>query len=132
MGSSDFNPEVVVIGPLGGRVRIEVSIQPAVSATPVQVESEGEIIDVEAERIGFVSDEIDKSREIKIEEVDAPTRRELDVLRLVAQGYTNSEAGKALHIGVRTVETHRANLMAKWHVYNRFNFFRAGKERGYL
>ena len=39
--------------------------------------------------------------------------RELDVLRLVALGYTNQEIAKELYISTRTTEMHRASIMRK-------------------
>lgn len=39
--------------------------------------------------------------------------REVDVLRYIAEGKTNKEIGAALGVGVRTVETHRENLIRK-------------------
>lgn len=41
------------------------------------------------------------------------TPRELDVLRLIALGHTNAEIGSMLYLSVRTVESHRANILAK-------------------
>lgn len=41
------------------------------------------------------------------------TEREREVLALVVGGLTNKEAGRALGVSPRTVETHRANLFAK-------------------
>ncbi|MHA6781453.1 ATP-binding protein [Pseudonocardia saturnea] len=41
------------------------------------------------------------------------TGRELEVLRLVAGGASNSEAAASLHLSPRTVETHVSNLLAK-------------------
>jgi two-component system response regulator NreC len=41
------------------------------------------------------------------------SERELDVLQLLALGYTNQEIGKKLYISVRTVDTHRAHIMRK-------------------
>jgi len=41
------------------------------------------------------------------------TRRERQVARLAAQGYTAREIGSQLHIGKRTVETHLANAYDK-------------------
>lgn len=41
------------------------------------------------------------------------TPRELDVLRLVAEGRSDREIGDALFIGTRTVQTHIANLFSK-------------------
>jgi NarL family two-component system response regulator LiaR len=47
------------------------------------------------------------------------TEREVDVLRLVAQGLTNQEIAEALTIGVGTVRTHVSNILAKLHLANR-------------
>ena len=41
------------------------------------------------------------------------TDRELDVLRLIALGHTNSEIAEQLYLSVRTVETHRAHIQQK-------------------
>jgi len=41
------------------------------------------------------------------------TSRERDVLVLLAEGLCNKEVASTLGIGVRTIETHRANLMRK-------------------
>jgi two-component system response regulator NreC len=47
------------------------------------------------------------------------TRREQEVCRLLALGYTNGEAAKSLAISKRTVETHRASIMAKLELRSR-------------
>ena len=47
------------------------------------------------------------------------TPRELDVLRLLAQGKSDREIADTLFIGTRTVETHVSNLIAKLGVHNR-------------
>ena len=41
------------------------------------------------------------------------TRREEEVLQLLALGHTNAEAAAALGVGLRTVEAHRTHVMAK-------------------
>ena len=41
------------------------------------------------------------------------TPRELEVLKLVAEGHTNRAIAQRLFISVKTVEKHRASLMAK-------------------
>lgn len=46
------------------------------------------------------------------------TTRQKEILRLVAQGYTNREIGERLDISVRTVEVHRFNLMRRLRVRN--------------
>jgi DNA-binding NarL/FixJ family response regulator len=44
---------------------------------------------------------------------DTITQREREVLKLVAEGYKNKEIAEMLHISVKTVEKHRANIMKK-------------------
>lgn len=46
------------------------------------------------------------------------TRRERDVLQLVATGCSNKEIGETLGISYRTVEEHRSNIMHKLGVKN--------------
>ena len=45
--------------------------------------------------------------------LEALTEREREVLKLVAEGLTTKEIASRLEISVRTVESHRANLMRK-------------------
>ncbi len=45
------------------------------------------------------------------------TEREREILQLVAEGRTSREISELLHITARTVETHRANLMAKLDIH---------------
>jgi NarL family two-component system response regulator LiaR len=47
------------------------------------------------------------------------TGRELEVLRLVAQGLTNQEIADKLVVGERTVRTHVSNILAKLRLANR-------------
>lgn len=46
------------------------------------------------------------------------TKREIDVLKLVAKGLTNQNIGKKLFISHRTVDTHRRNIMIKLDLHN--------------
>ncbi len=45
--------------------------------------------------------------------LDRLTPREVEVLKLVAEGHTNREIAHELNISTKTVEKHRANLMEK-------------------
>jgi NarL family two-component system response regulator LiaR len=47
------------------------------------------------------------------------TERELEVLKLVAQGLTNQEIAEKLAIGERTARTHVVNILSKLHLANR-------------
>jgi DNA-binding NarL/FixJ family response regulator len=55
---------------------------------------------------------------------NALSRRERDVLRLLARGYTNRQAAEELGLSVRTVEAHRASLMTKLGLRNRVELVR--------
>ncbi|MDA8140892.1 MAG: response regulator transcription factor [Desulfobacteraceae bacterium] len=46
------------------------------------------------------------------------TQREREVLKLLAEGYMNKEIGDLLNISTKTVEKHRANIMAKLDLHN--------------
>lgn len=52
--------------------------------------------------------------------VDALTRRELEVLRYLARGYTYKEIAAELFISIKTVETHASNILRKTQVSNRY------------
>ena len=54
----------------------------------------------------------------------ALTRRETEVLRLIAKGHTNSQIAEVLGLSVRTVESHRANLMGKLGLQSRVELVR--------
>lgn len=44
--------------------------------------------------------------------------REMDIARLIMEGYTNTEISDKLFISVRTAETHRKNILAKLNLKN--------------
>src|SRR6476619_2152364 len=59
---------------------------------------------------------------------DGLSEREVDVLRLIALGYTNAEIGDQLHLSVRTVETHRAHIQQKLSLATRSDLVRYALE----
>lgn len=56
---------------------------------------------------------IDKSNSVPV-----ITRREKEVLELIANGFTNNEIAKQLFLSCTTVDTHRKNLLAKFEAKN--------------
>ena len=58
--------------------------------------------------------------------------RELEVLKMMALGLTNTEIGQRLYVSVRTVETHRSHIHQKLNVRNRAELVRRAKEAGLL
>jgi len=62
--------------------------------------------------------------------VESLTPREIEVLRLIAKGYTNGQIAKELNLSVRTIESHRANLMGKLELRSRVELVRYAMEHG--
>jgi DNA-binding NarL/FixJ family response regulator len=58
------------------------------------------------------------------------TRRELEVLKQVAEGRTSREIADALVISVKTVERHRSNIMDKLGIRDRVQLARYAIRRG--
>ena len=58
--------------------------------------------------------------------------REQDVLKLLAQGYTNQEVGTRLFCSVKTIETHRARILDKLGLRSRADLTRYTLEMGLL
>ena len=50
---------------------------------------------------------------------DGLTKREVEVLKLVAEGATNKEIADRLFISAKTVESHRANIFRKLDIHDR-------------
>lgn len=63
---------------------------------------------------------------------DCLTPREIDVLQLIAQGYTNRQVAEHLGLSIRTVETHRAHLRAKLHLDTRAELVRYAAKHNLL
>jgi two-component system response regulator NreC len=61
---------------------------------------------------------------------DDLSERELEVLRLIALGYTNAEIAAQLYLSVRTVETHRAHIQQKLRLSARSDLVRYALSRG--
>ncbi len=67
----------------------------------------------------YLSDEAALSlRKSNSGETPVLTRREKEVLELIADGMTNNEIAAKLFISVTTVDTHRKNLLAKFDARN--------------
>lgn len=71
---------------------------------------------------------VQKSTPSRREDPNTLTLREVDILRLIVKGHTNRQIADALNISVRTVETHRANLMEKLNLHSRVELVRYASE----
>ena len=66
------------------------------------------------------------------EDADGLSDREVDVLRLIGLGHTNSEIADRLFLSVRTVESHRAHIQQKLRLGKRSELVRYALARGLL
>lgn len=72
------------------------------------------------------------SEEFKPSEVETLTAREVEVLRLLAKGYTNRQIAEQLAISPRTAEGHRANLSGKLGLHSRVELVEYAQKHGLL
>jgi two-component system, NarL family, response regulator NreC len=71
-----------------------------------------------------------KSR--KAELFDNLSPRETEVLIFLANGFTNKEVSSKLYISVKTVETHRSNIMRRLHLESRADLVNYALKNGYI
>ena len=63
---------------------------------------------------------------------DPLTPREQDVVKLIAEAYTNRQIGEILKVSEKTVESHRANVLAKLGMRDRVELVRYAIRRGLI
>lgn len=75
---------------------------------------------------------VDRQRTQEAGQEPVLSRREQEVLRLIALGYTNRQAAEMLYLSVKTVETYRARVMAKLGLHTRAELVRYALRHGLL
>lgn len=76
---------------------------------------------------------LNKPRSSKKRIADIPlSARELEVLRLISQEYSNPEIAKKLFISIRTVDTHRRNLLEKLGLKNTAGLVKYAVQKGLI
>ena len=66
------------------------------------------------------------------EKLELLTPRELEVLKLIAEGHTSNEIATTLVLSIKTIETHRANILGKLGMRDRVDLTRYAIRRGLL
>ncbi len=66
------------------------------------------------------------------ESYDVLTKRERQILTLIAEGRTNQEIAELLFLSAATVQTHRANIMKKLGLHNRTELIKYAIRRGFI
>ncbi|MGE3800491.1 MAG: response regulator [Candidatus Kapaibacterium sp.] len=123
----NHNVKIIVVSMYGERLFVEQMIRLGVdgyllkNTTPEELVAA--IVAVKEGRKYFAHDVtaliLGESVEIApADPVTALTRRELQILRLVAKGYSGPEIAREFSLSVQTVSTHRKNIMQKLNVNN--------------
>ena len=76
---------------------------------------------------GVMQERIDRGVE---EPHDPLTPREMDVVKLIAEAYTNRQIAEILKVSEKTVESHRGNVLAKLGMRDRVELVRYAIRRG--
>jgi DNA-binding NarL/FixJ family response regulator len=87
---------------------------------------------VESPAAGALIDRVARPRAESLTGDGAMTAREEEVLRRVAMGLSNKKIAAELDISVKTVETHKTNVMQKLELRNRGDVIRFALALGWL
>ena len=129
---SDAAEDVISVIRAGARGYVTKSI-----ATPELVSAIARVASNDAyfspRLAGFVLDAFASNDEPSVKEIDEDldrlSRREREVMKLIARGYTNKEVGEELFISTKTVETHVSSVLRKLQLSNRYQLTRWVSER---
>jgi len=94
----------------------------------IQAVARGEQFVSPATQRAAIKEWLESGREERLE--DPLTPRELDVVKLIAEAYTNKQIAEALHVSEKTVESHRGNVLAKLGMRDRVELVRYAIRRG--
>lgn len=78
----------------------------------------------------LMRDYLDRSDRSEEPSTDALTPRELELVKLIAEGHTSETIAEMLMISKKTVENHRANILGKLQLRNRVELTRYAIRRG--
>jgi DNA-binding NarL/FixJ family response regulator len=78
----------------------------------------------------LMRDYVERARAGEVGRGDVLTPREEEIVKLVAEAHTNEEIGELLVISKKTVERHRANILAKLGMRDRVELTRYAIRRG--
>ena len=80
---------------------------------------------------GLIRDFIERADQ-RGNDFDVLTPRELEVLKLIAEGHTSKEIAAMLVISVKTVDQHRTNMLDKLRIHDRVELTRYAIRRGLI
>jgi DNA-binding NarL/FixJ family response regulator len=126
---SDAADDVIAVIRAGARGYITKSVSPDDLVLSIRRVHDGDAV-FSPRLAGFVLDAFAGTTPPSVDpELDQLTPREREVLRYIARGYAYKEIGRALHISVKTVETHVSAVLRKLQLSNRYELSRWAADR---
>ena len=129
---SDAAEDVVSVIRAGARGYVTKTISGAEISDAVRRVAGGDAV-FSPRLAGFVLDAFGTGpADIADDELDRLSARELEVMRLIARGYSYKEVAKELFISIKTVETHVSAVLRKLQLSSRHELTRWAAERRLL
>jgi len=128
---SDAAEDVVAVIRAGARGYVTKSISGAEISDAVRRVAGGDAV-FSPRLAGFVLDAFGTAEVAVEDELDRLSARELEVMRLIARGYSYKEVAKALFISIKTVESHVSAVLRKLQLSSRHELTRWAADRRLL
>ncbi|MGA7205450.1 MAG: response regulator transcription factor [Specibacter sp.] len=128
---SDSAEDVVSVIRAGARGYVTKTISGAEISDAVRRVAGGDAV-FSPRLAGFVLDAFGTAEVAVEDELDRLSARELEVMRLIARGYSYKEVAKALFISIKTVETHVSAVLRKLQLSSRHELTRWAVDRRLL
>lgn len=129
---SDAAEDVVTVIRAGARGYVTKTISGADISDAVLRVASGDAV-FSPRLAGFVLDAFGTAAVASVDsELDRLSARELEVMRLIARGYSYKEVAKELFISIKTVETHVSAVLRKLQLSSRHELTRWAAERRLL
>lgn len=129
---SDSAEDVVTVIRAGARGYVTKTISGADISDAVLRVASGDAV-FSPRLAGFVLDAFGTAAVASVDsELDRLSARELEVMRLIARGYSYKEVAKELFISIKTVETHVSAVLRKLQLSSRHELTRWAAERRLL
>jgi len=127
--------KILVVSTFSQRYYVETMLEKGAKGYLLKNASSEEIIEaiqaVYADEI-FLSKEIFDNLKKNSTQPISLSRREIEVLKLIAAGLTNKEIAEKLFISPLTVDSHRKNLITKLDVRNTASLIKKAADDGYI
>ena len=128
---SDSAEDVVSVIRAGARGYVTKTISGAEISDAVRRVAGGDAV-FSPRLAGFVLDAFGTAEVAVEDELDKLSARELEVMRLIARGYSYKEVAKALFISIKTVESHVSAVLRKLQLSSRHELTRWAVDRRLL